>query len=545
MAAQNNQPLISVVIVNYKVPDEICQLLRSLQQVELYDKTEVIIVDNASHDNSYDTITKEFPDIKWIPLKNNIGFGKACNVGTQNSLGNYLLFLNPDTLISQNTLRVSVDFLESHPDVGIMGPKIIKPNGSFQPQCRRSFPTPFNTFTYLFGLSTLFPKSKLFGQYNLTYLNPDIGMEVDAISGSCMFMRHSLFKDIGGFDKAFFMYGEDLDICARCREHGYKVWYNPDTQIIHFYGKSCTKNMIQSRIAFYEAMIIFSKKYRHSYGAFFPGWVLILGALLLAGMNIGGILLKSFRAIFIDLFVVNITIWAATTIRFQLLESFKVNPYIGGSVFIMVGMHILISLCFLLTNAYRGVYSSKRYSAANTFISGLIASIIFLSGLFFIKSMAISRIAFALATLLISVILVAWREFLPRSITQLKRWIYSTGKVMVIGNGLIASTLIKHIEQDKTAQICGIIWPTNNDSMPGEFEGYPVLDTMANLSSSLKRQKADLLLIATNESWYSAVIEALSFIHLRHLKIRWVPHALFENPPEKIPDPIPLNDFSV
>ncbi len=543
MATQNDTPLISVVIVNYKVPDEICQLLRSLRQAELYDKTEVIIVDNASKDNSHEIISKEFPDTTWIPLKSNIGFGKACNVGTQNSRGNYLLFLNPDTLVSQNTLRVSVDFLESHPDVGIMGPKIIKPDGSFQPHCRRSFPTPFNAFTYLFGLSKLFPKSKLFGQYNLSYLNPDASMEVDAISGSFIFMRHSLFKDIGGFDKAFFMYGEDLDICVRCREHGYKAWYNPDTQIIHFSGKSCTKNMIRSRIAFYESMVIFSKKYRHSYGAFFPGWVLIIGAIFLAGMNIGGILLKSFRAIFIDLLVVNIIIWAVTSIRFYFLPA--VSPYFGDNTLLMLGMHIIMSLCFLLIYSYQGVYSSKRYSAGNTLISGLIASILFLTGVFFIKSMAFSRVAFAISAILIPLILVAWRELLPRSLSRLKQWIYSTGKVMIIGSGPIASALIKDTELDKTAQICGIIWPSNSDTMPGEFEGYPVLGDMKNLSSVLKRQKADLLLIATNESWYSSVIEALTFVHLKHLKIRWVPLSLFENSPDKITDPIPLNDFSI
>ena len=545
MVTQNDTPLISVIIVNYKVPDEICQLLRSLQQAELYEATEVIIVDNASQDSSSEIVTDAFPNVTWIPLKNNIGFGKACNVGTQNSRGKYLLFLNPDTLVSQNTLRVSVDFLESHPDVGIMGPKIINPNGSFQPQCRRSFPTPFNAFVYLSGLGKLFPKSKLFGQYNLTYLNPDIGMEVDAISGSFMFMRHSLFKDIGGFDKAFFMYGEDLDICARCREHGYKVWYNPDTQIIHFSGRSCIKNIIRSRIAFYEAMIIFSKKYRHSYGAFFPGWLLTIGAIFLAGLNIGGILLKSFAAIFIDLLVVNIVIWAVTSTRFHFSPSIKLNPYIGDNILIMLGMHILISLCFLLTYTYRGVYSSKRYSTKNTLFSGLIASILFIACVFFIKSMAFSRLAFAGSAIITSLILVAWREILPRSITQLKRWVYSTGKVMIIGNGPIASAILKDTEQDKTAQICGIIWPKNSENMPGDFQGYPVLGSMQELSSILKRQKADLLLIATNESWYSSVIEALTFAPHKHLAIRWVPHRLFESLPDTIPDSIPLNDFSL
>ena len=116
---------------------------------------------------------------------------------------------------------------------------------------------------------------------------------------------------------------------------------------------------------------------------------------------------------------------------------------------------------------------------------------------------------------------------------------------MIVGNGPIASAILKDIEQDKTAQICGIIWPENSENMPGDFQGYPVLGSMQELSSILKRQKADLLLIATNESWYSSVIEALTFAPHKHLAIRWVPHRLFESLPDTIPDSIPLNDFSL
>ncbi len=545
MATQPALPLISVIIVNYKVAGEICQLLRSLVKAELYEAAEVIIVDNASMDNSFEIITAEFPRINWIPLKNNIGFGKACNVASQNARGAFLLFLNPDTLVSQNTLRVAVDFLQSHPDVGIMGPKIIKPDGRFQPQCRRSFPTPLNAFAYFTGLSRMFPKSKVLGQYNISplYISPDISMEVDAVSGSFMFMRAALFSEIGGFDGSFFMYGEDLDLCARVKQHGNKVWYQPATQIIHFTGQSCTKNMLRSRMAFYNAMILFSKKYHHSYGAFFPGWFITLGTLALAALNIGTIALKSSTACFIDLLLINSTVWAATVIRFYPLHIR--DPYASGNILIMTGMHVIISLCYLLTFAFRGVYASKSYSAHNTFYSSLIASAIFMSGIFFIQSMAFSRVAFAASAGLLLLLLTGWRTLLPRSIKQFKRWIYTTGDVIIVGNSPIASALIKETEQDKTALICGIVWPDDDASMPGEFEGYPVLGRIGALSSILKRRKADLILIATNAPWYSGIIETLSFVPVKHLKIRWVPHTLFDLPPEKIPQPIPLNDFSV
>jgi GT2 family glycosyltransferase len=544
LSVKNNDPLISIIIVNYKVPDELCQLLRSLRQAELYEKTETIIVDNASEDNSQEMVTRSFPEVSWIALKNNIGFGKACNVATQNSKGKYLLFINPDTLISNNTLRISLDFMENHSDVGIMGPKIIKPDGSFQPYCRRSFPTPLIAFTYMFGINKIFPKNKLFGKYHYTHIDPDTSMEVDAISGSFMFMRHSLFTEMGGFDKSFFMYGEDLDLCARCREHGYKVWYNHATQIVHFKGKSCTKNLVRSRIAFYEAMILFSKKYRHSYGTFFPGWFLTLGIFFQAALNLGTIFFKSYTACFIDFILINATIIGVTVLRFQ--QDVFIKFYSTDSLKYMFILHLLISLCFLFTYAYRGIYSTERYSARNALFSGLAASIIFLTGIYFIKIIAYSRIVFGVSAIIISLILVGWRELLPRIVANLKQRIYFTGKVLIIGNNNIASALIKEKEKDKTAQIYGIIWPLiDSNEIPGEFEGYPVLGGINNLSSVLKKQKTDLLLIATTESWYSAIIEALTFLHLKQLTIQWVPHELFNKPVDQIPESIPLNDFSV
>lgn len=544
MASSPETPRISIVIVNYKVPEEICQLLSSLREADHYGESEVIVVDNASLDHSQETVCSKFPEIAWISLKSNIGFGKACNIAAQKARGDYILFINPDTLVSLNTLQICLEFMEAHPEVGIMGPKIIKPDGTFQPHCRRSFPTPLSAFAYMLGLSRLFPRNSSLGHYNLTHISPDISMEVDAISGSFMFMHLSLFKKLGGFDELFFMYGEDLDICARCRDAGYKVWYHPVTQIIHFKGKSSTKNLIRARTAFYEAMIIFSRKYRHTYGAFFPGWFLMLGIIFFSVVNIGTIWIKSLKACFIDLSIINILLWVTTYLRFMV--DLSSNPYQEENLLFSIGMHVILSLCFLLTFAYRGVYSTERYSFRNTLISGSIASLLFYSGLFFIKSMAFSRIAFSVAAILITFSLAAWREFLPTVITYFRRGIYTTGRVIIAGNTFIAASLIKAMEQDKTAQICGIVWPhTDIQNVPAAFEGYQVLGSFNTITAILQKQKADLLLIAIHESWYSYIIEALSQLQLKHLSIQWVPKELFNKPPDQLPQPIPLKNFSV
>jgi O-antigen biosynthesis protein len=535
-------PLISIVIVHYKVPDFLQRALRSLRQAQLYDQSEVIVVDNASRDDSKRSITEEFPEVQWIGLKSNIGFGKACNVGAQGACGTYILFINPDTLVSQNTLSECLDFFTRHDHAGIIGPKILNPDGSLQVSCRRSFPTPPVAFYRLTALSKFFPQSRRFGQYNLTFLDPDQASEVDAVSGSFMFMRLSLFHEIGGFDETFFMYGEDLDLCWRVKEKGYAVWYDPHTQIIHFKGRSSAKMSFASRKAFYEAMVIFSRKYRHLHKSFFPGWLIVAAIVSLATRTIAANLLKTFTATFIDFLVINVVLFAGISIRFSLsaLES----PYLGNNTLIMIGMHALMTASFILILAFRGVYSKGRYSIGNMLVSGTMASVVFMSCVYFVKSMALSRIAFLISTICIILLLLAWREGMPRTISRFKRLIYSTGKVMIIGNDDVSAALIKNIEEDKTALIQGVLWPIR-EKYPGEFMGYPVLDTIENIRMVLERDQVDLLLIATAQPWYSYVIEALSSPKIKNLTIRWIPHELFAEKPERLPAVIPLHDFTV
>jgi GT2 family glycosyltransferase len=535
-------PLISVIIVNYKVPEFASQALQSLREAHLREQSEIIVVDNASQDGSRERVVGDDPAVKWIELKSNIGFGKACNVGVQNASGKYLLFLNPDTVVADNTLEACVDFMEDNANVGIVGPKILDPNGRLQASCRRSFPTPGNALCHFLGLSRLFPRSPLFGRYNLTYLDADRAAEVDAVSGSFMFIRGSVFRTVGGFDESFFMYGEDLDLCARVRESGYKVWYLPTAQIVHFKGRSSAKQVLRSRAAFYEAMILFSRKYSHTYGSFFPRWLIFVGVFLLAGVNIGATLLRSLAACFIDLFIINAVLWAGITIRFA--TATMPAPYQPGHMAVMVGLHLLMSLSFVLTYAVQGVYSRGRYSPGYALTSGLIASTVFVASIYFTKAMAFSRIAFAFSALVTSFALVGWRELLPRLQSRFRRLAFSTDRVIVVGNGHVARHLIRAVEEDRTERIVGIVWP-RPDNTPGEFEGYPVLGKMEDIKNILAAQRVELVLVATTEAWYSFFIEALGSLRLRHLTVKWVPHDVLAQKAEDLPGVIPLQDFTV
>jgi hypothetical protein len=357
-----------------------------------------------------------------------------------------------------------------------------------------------------------------------------------------MFIRRSLFSRIGGFDERFFMYGEDLDLCRQVREHGYKVWYYPATQIVHFKGKSSLKRVVRTRAAFYEAMVLFSRKYRHTHEAFLPPWLVYVGIAILAVFSIGTNIFRTLTACVVDLVVINVVLAAGISARFAMVG--KGIPYYTGALWLMTGMHGLLSLSFLVSFWYRGVYTKARYSARNAFVSGLLASVVFMATVYFVRSMAFSRIAFAFSSLAITVLLVGWRELLPRMIGGVRKLIFTTGQVVIVGDGPAAKRLIDNVESDGTARIVGIVWPSRND-MPGEFQGYPVLGSLENMLGILERDKIDILLIATSYPWYSHVIEIIASSRIRNLAVRWVPHDLLDKDTGFLPKVIPLQDFTV
>lgn len=536
---QNNGAIISIVIVNYRVPEYLRETIRSIYQADGGDAAEIIVVDNASEDRSQELITGEFPAVRWIQLKHNIGFGKACNVGVQNSTGEYVLLLNPDTMIAANTLTESLSFMRSNPRAGLMGPKILNPDGTLQSSCKRGFPTPSATFYYFVGLGRLFPRSRRFGQYNLTYLNPDEPARVDAVSGSFMFMPRSLYLRIGGFDERFFMYGEDLDLCYRICESGYEVWYYPKTQIIHRKGKSSSKRLLRSRIAFYEAMVLFSRKYRSVHRGFFPGWLVFFAIIVLSCTNIALNLVRHFRAIIIDVSIINTVLCGTLLLRFG-----EGNPYLFNGFWYMLGIHGLLSMSFLFMYAYNGIYGKRHVTFSNRLWAGLLATLLFSAGIYFVKSFAVSRIAFAVASIISSFLLAGWREIAPQLVIRFRRAAYPSDKIILVGNGPLTDKIISNIEKNHTGTIVGVVW-SNGLPRPGEYAGYPVLGTMNELSTILPKCRFDLLIIATSQPWYSHIIELLSTGRVNNLTIRWVPHDLTVLPAEQLPDVIPLRDFSV
>ncbi len=252
---------LSVIIVNYNVKYFLEQCLNSVRRASEGMEVETWVVDNSSVDGSVKMMREKFPEVLLIENKENVGFSRANNQAIRQSQGEYVLLLNPDTIVEDDTFRKVIAFMDAHPDAGGLGVKMIDGKGNFLPESKRGLPTPVVAFYKIFGLSKIFPKSRIFGRYHLGFLDRDQIHEVDILSGAFMLMRKSVLDKTGLLDETFFMYGEDIDLSYRINLAGYKNYYYPETRIIHYKGESTKKGSINYVFVFYNAMIIFARKH--------------------------------------------------------------------------------------------------------------------------------------------------------------------------------------------------------------------------------------------------------------------------------------------
>ena len=258
---------ISIIIVSYNVKyfleQCLCSVMEAIEEWSMTGsqwKGEVFVVDNNSADGSIEYLENRFPSVQFIANKENAGFSKANNQALKFAKGEYILFLNPDTILPEDFLLRCIQFMKAHPHVGALGARMIDGTGKFLRESKRGFPTPWASFCKLFGLAALFPKSKVFAQYYLGHIDENTSHEVEALSGACMMVRREAIDKTGGFDERFFMYAEDIDLSYQISQLGYKNFYLADLTIIHFKGESTRKDSQYVKL-FYNAMIGFVEKH--------------------------------------------------------------------------------------------------------------------------------------------------------------------------------------------------------------------------------------------------------------------------------------------
>ena len=277
-------PAVSVIIVSYKVRYYIEQCLNSV--LRSVPDAQILVVDNNSDDGSVEYLKERFPQAEIIANGFNAGFGKANNMALAKATGKYVLFLNPDTVVAERTIPGCVDYMDEHSQVGAVGVRMQYGNGRFALESRRSLPTLSVSFWHMTGLGRLFPKSKVFGKYHRTYLDKESECPVDVVSGAYMFVRKEALDKTGGFDEAFFMYGEDIDLSYRILQAGYQNRYLP-LPIVHYKGESTTKTSYRYAQVFYDAMLIFFNKHFQRYSRLFALLVRIVVGCKKVGTYIG------------------------------------------------------------------------------------------------------------------------------------------------------------------------------------------------------------------------------------------------------------------
>ena len=277
---------LGIVIVNYNTREDLARCLDSLAASEGRDRHAVVVVDNGSQDGSVEMVREGYPWVRLLVSERNGGYAYANNLGlcslgyaqdVSASLPRYALLLNPDTILPPDALQTMVAYMDAHPEVGVSGPRLVRRDGSLDRACRRGFPTPRVSFYHLVGLARLFPHSPRFGRYNMTYLDEHVETEVDAVVGAFMLMRSEALEQAGLLDETFFMYGEDLDLCYRIKQHGWRIRYYPEVTVLHVKGAASRKNSLRATMAFYDAMKIFHDKHYRAESPFVVNWAVDLG----------------------------------------------------------------------------------------------------------------------------------------------------------------------------------------------------------------------------------------------------------------------------
>lgn len=492
---------LSIIIVNYNVKEFLQNLIHSIEKASLNLAKEIIIVDNASDDGSVEFIKEKFPQIKLIANQKNLGFGKANNIGLMQATGKYILLINPDTLVAEDTFEQMIKFFNQNSEAGLAGCKILNPDGTLQLACRRSFPGPWTSFTKVTGLSTLFSKSKIFARYNLTYLDENETYEVDAISGSFMMMRKEVYEKVGGFDEQFFMYGEDLDLCYRIQKTGFKVFYVHSTQIIHYKGESTKRSSIDETKVFYTAMHLFVKK--HLSSSFLVGLILRSAIFVRSIFAFIGVRKLIIISIILDFIFFDLCLFAAEKI-YHSFTDWRGFPGYAIPIVYTVPALIQIIVSFAIGN-----YKKDKISVSKTLLSILISLPILTSLTFFFKDFAFSRAIVLITYSFLFVMLAIWRIVF--------KVIFKTGLVddelkqkrtLIVGLDESAIQIGKKIRKKKTDRrsVIGLIG-FSNKNIGEKLDSFEVIGTDQNVKRVIRDNKINEIIFSSGELSYNKMME--------------------------------------
>ena len=512
---------VSVIIVSYNVKRYVTHCIETVLCSDYIGEKEIIVVDNNSFDETSQYLRETFPEIKLIENHKNVGFGKAVNHAAETATGEYLLILNPDTILQENTISTFVNYLKTHSEVGLIGPKIINPDGTLQLTCKRSFPTLSVALPKLLGFSKIFPQTKWAGKYNLTYLDPNKIHSVDAVSGSCIFIRKTLFHEIDGFDEQFFLFGEDLDLCYRMKQKGHEIHYVPSTQILHYKGESVKFAPYDSRSAFYNAMILFYKKhFSKSQNTLFRIGI-HFGIQLHKFISLITEWRSQILSILLDSAVVFFAFLVTFFLRFSNLEPFYLSHGLIPTIYIFF---------WLIVGTFFQLYGRHILSYSRATLSALTGFFVVVAFTFFFKQFAFSRLVLIAATGIVTLLIPGWRlitHFIMSRgyINQVKdkHNILFTKKTLIIGANKDGIQIVKKIHGRVNFGLNIIGFIDSKMGKPQEELPVPFLGTIKDIRGIINTHKIREIIFSNNTLPYNKIVSLMDYTKDLYLTYRIVP----------------------
>ena len=491
---------LTVIIVNYNVRHFLEQCLHSVQKACTTIDAEVFVVDNNSVDGSCLMVREKFPDVRLIENQENLGFSKANNQAIRLAKGEYVLLLNPDTIVEENSFAKCLQFMDEHPDAGGLGVKMIDGKGRFLPESKRGLPTPMVAFYKIFGLSRLFSRSKRLARYHLGHLDHNQTHEVEVLAGAFMMLRRSVLNEIGLLDEAFFMYGEDIDLSYRITRAGFKNYYFADTTIVHYKGESTKKGSFNYVKIFYQAMIIFARKHFAKGRADMFAMLINLAIYFRAFLSVLSRIAKAAFFPIIDILLIFLGfLWLL-----PYWEQLKYTPdyYPSNFLQLVVPVYILIwTLGIWLTGGY-----DKPIKMLQVFKGLLWGSV----GILIFHSLAPESLRFSRALILLGsgwavVSLLAYRYLLSQSSSQQARFDRNREKRVVMIAQLDEATRISRLisQSHLKIKLIGIVQP-NHAHATSDFLG-----NLSQLEEIIQIHKVEELIFSASDLPSQHIIQTM------------------------------------
>lgn len=504
---------LSVVVVNYNVKEYVANLFASLYRAAEGISMEIFLVDNSSVEGSISYLKERYPTVNYIRNKENVGFGKANNIAIEKAQGTYTLIINPDTLVSEDTLHSCIAYMKAEPEMGAIGCKILNADGSFAPESKRGFPSIWNSFCKASGLTALFPKSNIFGSYYANNIEENEIGEIQVLSGAFMFFDTALLQKLAGFDERFFMYGEDIDLCKRVYEEGRKIGYLPTTNIIHYKGESAKQNDITYIRSFNQALYLYFQKH------FSTGYLSVLKSVVWIAVwlkivaNLLSMVVNRLRPLMLDLLLINTTLTIGYLLRYGIEPAQLFEP--SYARFFWTNLVISIAYAFLAPRF--GLLKRARYGVVARVQALFFAFLVLVVISFFIKQIAFSRLIVGLSALVdiaLFIIIYTYKKSSLKNAQQVPGNLKTTRLLVVGYDPIQTASFIQKVRRQPgwNYELTGIITQNNVTTAIKEVEGVPIIGDLSQLKELVKAYRVAQVHFMMHALKYKDILEVMPAI---------------------------------